>query len=74
MILVLLMVVAVLVMEILNTVFEYFADMLKPRIHHYVHLIKDIMAGAVLITSLGAFFIGLIIFLPYLLEWYKIHI
>lgn len=71
---VLLLTIAVLVMEIFNTVVEYFADLLKPRLHHYVGVIKDVVAGAVLITSLGALIVGLIIFLPYLLEWYKIHL
>ncbi len=64
-ILVILMLVAVLAMELLNTALEYFADLLKPRLHHYVSVIKDIMAAAVLITSLGALIVGLIIFVPH---------
>lgn len=71
---VLLLIMVVLVMEIFNTVVEYFTDLLKPRLHHYVGVIKDVMAGAVLITSLGAFIVGSIIFLPYFLEWYKIYL
>ncbi|EKD43727.1 MAG: diacylglycerol kinase [uncultured bacterium] len=70
-ILVILLLVAVLVMELLNTALEYFADLLKPRLHHYVLVIKDIMAGAVLITSLGAFIIGLIIFVPHFIGLLK---
>jgi undecaprenol kinase len=65
-ILVILLVLLVLLVEILNTVFEYFSDLLKPRLHHYVYVIKDLMAGAVLLTSIVAVVIGLIIFLPYL--------
>lgn len=67
-ILVILMVILVLVMEMVNTVFEYFTDLLKPRLHHYVELVKDIMAGGVLISSIGALIIGLLIFFPYLLK------
>ncbi len=52
----------VLVLELMNSIFERMADMLKPRIHHYVRDVKDIMAGTVLVASLGAFFIGLLIF------------
>ncbi|MDD2807951.1 MAG: diacylglycerol kinase, partial [Patescibacteria group bacterium] len=38
-ILVVLLVAAVLVMELLNTALEYFTDLLKPRLHHYVSMI-----------------------------------
>jgi len=58
-------IVAVLVLESLNTIFEHLSDILKPRLHDYVKIIKDIMAATVLITSLGAVVIGLIIFWPY---------
>lgn len=67
-ILVILMVVLVLLMEMVNTVFEYFTDLLKPRLHHYVEAVKDIMAGGVLISSIAAAVIGLLIFLPYLIK------
>lgn len=65
-ILVVLLVLLVLLVEILNTVFEYFSDLLKPRLNSYVRIIKDIMAGAVLLTSIVALVIGTIIFWPYL--------
>ncbi len=70
-ILVILLVLLVLLVEILNTVFEYFSDLLKPRLHHYVGMIKDIMAGAVLLTSLVAMVVGVIIFYPYLKDLLK---
>lgn len=57
----------VLVLELMNSIFERMADMLKPRIHHYVRDVKDIMAGTVLIAAVGAFLIGLLIFWPYLM-------
>lgn len=65
-ILIILLVLLVLLVEILNTVFEYFSDLLKPRLHHYIYVIKDVMAGAVLLTSLVAMVVGLIIFYPHL--------
>ncbi len=65
---VLLLVTMVLTMELLNTALEYFTDLLKPRLHQYVQSIKDIMAGAVLLTSLAALTIGLIIFVPYFIH------
>ena len=66
MVLLVLLILLVLLVEILNTVFEYFSDLLKPRLHHYVGVIKDVMAGAVLLTSLVALVVGVIIFYPYL--------
>ena len=60
-----LMVSFVLSMELINSVFEKFTDMLKPRIHVYAELVKDIMSGAVLLSSVVALIIGLIIFIPY---------
>lgn len=70
-ILIILLVVMVLTMELLNTALEYYSDLLKPRLHHYVQAVKDIMAAAVLLTALGAFTIGLIIFLPHLINLFK---
>jgi len=65
---VILMIVIVMTMEILNTALEYFSDLLKPRLNFYVQAVKDIMAGAVFLTSLGAVAVGLIIFLPHFLK------
>jgi diacylglycerol kinase len=56
---------AVLVMELINTIFERVVDMLKPRVHPYAQLVKDVMAAAVLLSSIGAVIVGVIIFYPY---------
>ncbi len=64
-ILLILMTAAVAVLEILNTVFERLSDVLKPRLHPLVKEIKDMMAGAVLITSCTAATIGILIFLSF---------
>lgn len=63
---VILLIIMVLVMEILNTALEQFTDLLKPRLHHYVKAIKDVMAAAVLTMAFGALLVGIIIFWPYL--------
>lgn len=70
-ILIILLIILVLVMEILNTAFEYVSDLIKPRLNHYVYMLKDIMAGAVFLTSLGALIIGLIIFVPHFINLFK---
>lgn len=65
--LVILVVMAVLVIELVNTIFEAMLDLLKPRLNHYAAVVKDLMAAAVFLASLGALFVELLIFLPYLL-------
>lgn len=70
-VLVILLIMIVMAMEIMNTAIEYFADLLKPRLHHYIYVIKDIMAGAVLLTAIGSTIIGLIIFLPRFINLFK---
>lgn len=55
----------VLVLELLNTVLEKLIDVLKPRFHDYIRVIKDLMAAAVLIASLVSIIIGLLVFIPY---------
>lgn len=56
---------AVLVLELLNSIVERIVDILKPRIHHYAQDIKDITAGAVLVVSGSSVIIGVLIFWPY---------
>lgn len=57
---------AVLIMELLNTIMERVVDILRPRVHPYARLIKDLMAAGVLLTCILAVIIGLIIFIPHL--------
>ena len=55
----------VLSLELVNTSIERMLDMMKPRVHPYVRVIKDLVAGAVLIGSLTALLVGALIFFPY---------
>lgn len=59
------MIVLVLVLEIINSIFERIVDILEPRVHPYAKTIKDMMAAAVLVASLGAVFVGAVIFWSY---------
>ena len=59
---------AVLVLECINSAVERLLDLVQPRLHGYVREIKDLMAGAVLIASLGAAVVGFIILVPSLLS------
>ena len=63
-----LMIMWVLITELTNTVVERVVDIIKPRIHPYARLIKDIMAAVVLISAVVAVMVGVIIFLPYIRE------
>lgn len=56
----------VLPMELLNTACERVMDMLKPGVHPYAKVVKDLAAGAVLIASLLAALVGAAVFLPHI--------
>lgn len=60
------MIIFVLVLEVINTIFEKFVDILKPRLHMYVGIIKDLMAAAVLLAAVGAVAVALMVFIPYI--------
>ena len=59
-------IVAVWVAEALNTAFEFLCDVTSPEFHPLVKKSKDVAAGAVLLSAIGAVIIGLIIFVPYI--------
>ncbi len=56
----------VLVLELLNSMVERLADLLKPRLSVYVGEVKDLMAGAVLMASFFALLIAAYILFPHM--------
>ncbi len=56
------------VCEALNTAIEFLCDVASPDFHPMIKKSKDVAAGAVLLSSIGAIIIGLIIFFPYILN------
>jgi diacylglycerol kinase (ATP) len=58
------------VAEALNTALEFLCDVASPEFHPLVKKTKDIAAGGVLLSAIGAAVVGLVIFLPYLLAWF----
>lgn len=58
----------VLSMEAINSALEYLTDIASPEIQPKAGLVKDIAAGAVLIASIFAAIIGLMIFVPKIIE------
>ncbi len=57
-----------LVLELLNGAVERLVDLFKPRIHAYAEQIKDMMAGAVLVSSIGALIAGILVFWPHVFK------
>ncbi len=51
-----------------NTAIEFLADVASPDFHPQVKKAKDVAAGAVLISAIGAAVVGLYIFVPHLLS------
>lgn len=54
----------VLVAETTNSAIEMLIDYLRPEIHSSAKVIKDMAAGAVLLSACLAFIIGCIVFIP----------
>jgi diacylglycerol kinase (ATP) len=50
--------------EAFNTTVEILVDIASPGYHEKAKTAKDIAAGAVLITSITAFIVGLLLFIP----------
>ncbi|MBR2161574.1 MAG: diacylglycerol kinase family protein, partial [Bacteroidaceae bacterium] len=51
--------------ELFNSAVERLTDLAHPDLHPLAGKVKDIAAGAVLVTAIAAAAVGLIIFLPY---------
>lgn len=58
------------VAEALNTAFELLCDVTSPEFHPLVKKSKDVAAGAVLLSAIGAAAIGFIIFMPYVMSYF----
>lgn len=61
----------VLMMELLNTAIENVCDLVTKEENKYIKIAKDTAAGSVLVISIVSAIIGLIIFIPKLMEVIK---
>lgn len=59
---------AVISAEIFNTAIETAINLVNPGKNELAGRAKDLAAGAVLVTAIGSFFVGLIIFVPKIIE------
>jgi diacylglycerol kinase len=55
---------AVFCMEMINTAIEKLCNIVHPAYHSQIKMIKDIAAGAVLLSAVASLVIGAMIFLP----------
>ena len=62
---------SVLVVELLNTAIEKLCDVLQKNFHPGIKIVKDVVAGAVLVSALGSVCIGAMIFLPKIIHLIK---
>ncbi len=61
----------VLMMELLNTAIENVCDLVTQKENKYVKIAKDTAAGSVLVISIVSAIIGLMIFIPKIMEVIK---
>ena len=62
----------VLCAEIFNTSIEVLCNKVQPAQDPLIRIIKDVAAGAVLLSAIAAIVIGLIVFLPYCIMLIKL--
>lgn len=58
----------VIAAELFNTAIEEMTNLLSPEYHQVAGVVKDVAAGAVLVTAVTAAIVGAILFIPPLLE------
>ncbi len=66
------MVVLVLAAEMINTMIEALVDLVTVEYHPLAKVAKDVAAGVVLLTAIGAVVVGVLIFLPKLLAVFRL--
>lgn len=59
---------SIIILELMNTIFEKVVDFMSPKMSSYVKTVKDMMAATVLIAAVGSVVIGILIFGPYILQ------
>ncbi len=61
----------VITAEMINTALEYAVDMAMPTIHPLAKIAKDVASGAVLFAAISSIAVGLLIYLPKIIELIK---
>lgn len=63
----------VIASEMINSAIEKMVDLITKEHRQEAKIAKDISAGMVLLTALGAFVVGILIFLPHILRYVYPH-
>ncbi len=66
-----LMILLVMASEMINTSIEEMVDLITTEHRQEAKAAKDVAAGMVLLTALGSIIVGILIFTPYLLRFFK---
>ncbi len=61
----------VIATEMINTALEKMVDLITKEHRLEAKIAKDVSSGMVLITAIGAVIIGLLVFIPHILELFK---
>ena len=61
----------VITAEMINTSLEYTIDMAMPTIHPLAKIAKDVASGAVLMSAISSIAVGLLIYLPKIIDLFK---
>jgi len=59
----------VLAAEMVNTAMERLSDVAEPNQNETIRVVKDVSAGMVLVCAMGALAVGIVIFLPKLIDF-----
>lgn len=59
----------VLTLELLNTVMEAFVNLVSPKYEHFAKVAKDVSAACVLLAAFLSLIVGLVLFLPKILNY-----
>ena len=62
----------VISLEMINSAIERYCDLVTTDYHPGIKLIKDVAAGAVLVASITSLVVGLIIFIPALVNFLNV--
>ncbi|MBI3342398.1 diacylglycerol kinase family protein [Candidatus Curtissbacteria bacterium] len=57
--------------ELGNTVIEHVVDFITEEQHHRAKIIKDLSAGIVLLTSIFVAIVGMFLFIPHIVLYFK---
>jgi diacylglycerol kinase (ATP) len=61
----------VFISEAINSSLEALSDTISKEFKVNIRYAKDVSSGGVLISSIASFITGLLVFLPYIIDWVK---